>query len=222
MTVSMYSTLLFLHQGLLWVAKEQFQGVGRQSGFSHFGHMGTMEDKLLEDVWATLTMQIKPWLDIKNEDVKSNCNHLPHGSSLRRNSCHQQSLMVMVKLQLHFLKQWNPVKSLIGGKGELCEKLMVCSVEKMPDMLSGLEGLGHLYLKLESKFNEALKSLGPSSEHTDFIKSCLRMLKLWSLLAGQSWDANQVSWLNYSMTQWDSMSLILRWSMIMIFCVTNW
>ena len=50
---------------------------------------------------------------------------------------------------------------------------MVCSVEKMPDMLSGLEGLGHLYLKLESKFNEALKSLGPSSEHTDFIKKLL-------------------------------------------------
>ena len=88
-------------------------------------HMGTMEDKLLEDAWATLTMQIKPWLDIKNEDVKSKLQSL----AARKQSATQQLSSAEShghgEIAAALLEAVEPVKSLIGGKGELCEKLMV-------------------------------------------------------------------------------------------------
>lgn len=127
-------------------------------------HMSTVDQATLDDECAGWILMIKPWLDMENEGLKSKFEAL---QARKHSGCQQkESDSAQSKSIKELCEAVDAVQHLIGRKGELTNKLLICSMEKMAELLaaSNADGLGKLFLDLDSKLIAFLKTR-PSLEN---------------------------------------------------------
>ena len=131
--------------------------------------MKDLDGQVLDDTCSSLLLHIKPFVDVKNDDVAALLKHFtergatvatgPKLGAGQTESPYAADLSCAVR----------GLQQIIGSSGELIDKVMNCSIEKLPDVLSLAppEPFGAAYAQVETKKAAWLKTLEPGHDMSD-------------------------------------------------------
>jgi hypothetical protein len=145
--------------------RETLMGEAAKVASALLAAMDSLEDSALHSMCASLTLQIKPWLDLNDDAIKSKFEKF---SKRQHSSSQMNAESGENHATLSLREAVSAVQQFIGSNGELLDKVMTCSIEKMPEILgTQLDGLGNAFASLDSKKTSWLKTFDSQSDMTE-------------------------------------------------------